>query len=83
MALNLWTVGEEAMAKASRQAVTGNSCICVHTAAGPGKIKGKVSGSGDMWIATMWAADQKMGLVESTDVLLPAYQRVLVAEERG
>jgi hypothetical protein len=50
MTLNLWTVGEEAMAEGSVQAADRNSLIYLHTAAGRGKIKTDPLDSGDMWI---------------------------------
>jgi hypothetical protein len=50
MALNLWTVGEEAMVGGPAQAADRNSLIYVHTTAGRGKIKIVATNNGDMWI---------------------------------
>jgi hypothetical protein len=65
MALNLWTVGEEAMADAAAQAATGNSLINVPTAAGRGEIKNQLADSGDMWIASARTARMEREPAES------------------
>jgi hypothetical protein len=50
VALNLWTIGEEATAGGPAQAEDRNSLIYVHTTAGRGKIKIVSPNNGDMWI---------------------------------
>jgi len=50
MALNLWTVGEEATARGPAQAADRNSLTYVHITASRGKIKTVPPATGDMWI---------------------------------
>jgi hypothetical protein len=83
MALNLWTVGEEAMAGASVQAADRKSLICLHTAAVRGRIKSGPPDNGDMWVILPTAATTKAAGASSLAILRWSYQRLLAVGERG
>jgi hypothetical protein len=83
MALNLWTVGEEAMAGGSVQAADRNSLIYLHTAAVRGRIKSAPPDSGDMWVIPATAIKIKTAGAEPLALLGWSYQWLLAAADRG